>query len=491
MFKDLFGDRNKADKTANQGVDDDVIAGIPMLDPLPGNFYTGVVVDSKDGYSFIGEVRQGYSLINTHGDVFCPMVLPVGARVQFDMLNPNPEKGENRFRTESATVLDEQLVTQTGTISTAMALSRLSQARTAYHNAAKLVDAELVEKAAGNKPFEAMLYRAGAEYHDGAAPIAEIAANFLAGQYAGLGTMGATFGINPEEFDQAAEDREVESAIRFYSEQGMDGQVKSIRQQYDQFKGVRKIFTMMHQRGILSMQSVIPMTNLPDLLVAAPVWFIDAKTDDLPDNSQANDPHPDAAVKFFCTLGKTQRFANLYQMYNRRTRPINTFSGRDLMPPAIGAILQEARKVFDFVVIATPYHDIASTEWNDPNWQRLLDPFLFGFSKDLPFMFLLGRWSGTGLFPLVCDMVADTMAHVALNTKTLQKFSSNAYWFDVSQKQYEDSCLHNIGTELVDSLDSHPLVRFAIAMTKAFEEGHLFAFLRGENPPVELASNKG
>ena len=103
---------------------------------------------------------------------------------------------------------------------------------------------------------------------------------------------------------------------------------------------------------------------------------------------------------------------------------------------------------------------------------------MFGFVKDLPFMFLLGRWSGTGLFPLLCDMIADTIDHLRLNHKKLKNFPSGAFWYKgLDSYQEEDGILlggsNNHGGNNV-------LVPFALEVIKAFEEGRLFEFLRGE-----------
>ena len=43
-------------------------------------------------------------------------------------------------------------------------------------------------------------------------------------------------------------------------------------------------------------------------------------------------------------------------------------------------------------------------------------------------MFFLGRWSGTGLFPLVVDMIADTMDHIRKNKDLLINIKGAGYW---------------------------------------------------------------
>jgi len=93
-------------------------------------------------------------------------------------------------------------------------------------------------------------------------------------------------------------------------------------------------------------------------------------------------------------------------------------------------------------------------------------------------MFVLGRWSGTGLFPLFCDMVADTMDHIETNRDSLKGFT-NPYW-------YKGGSFGGKGPNWPGSIDSGYVYGFSEKLTKAYEEGWLFNFLRGESR-AELA----
>mgnify|MGYP001606539825 FL=1 len=88
-------------------------------------------------------------------------------------------------------------------------------------------------------------------------------------------------------------------------------------------------------------------------------------------------------------------------------------------------------------------------------------------------MFFLGRWSDSGLFPLVAEMVADTMEHLRINTRKLEGFGA-AYWYF----QNVNSTNH-----LIDR-NPYNLIVFAQATIKAFEEGRLFQFLREEETGI-------
>lgn len=65
------------------------------------------------------------------------------------------------------------------------------------------------------------------------------------------------------------------------------------------------------------------------------------------------------------------------------------------MPLPIVELIRQVRNLFDYLVIATPYHDIASKEWGEMRWVRNVDPLRFGFLRQVPeLMFFLERWSG-------------------------------------------------------------------------------------------------
>lgn len=61
------------------------------------------------------------------------------------------------------------------------------------------------------------------------------------------------------------------------------------------------------------------------------------------------------------------------------------------MPLPIVELVGKVKDFFDYLVIATPYHDLASEQWRDTSWKRSIDPFLFGFLKQRPeLMFFSG-----------------------------------------------------------------------------------------------------
>lgn len=436
---------------------------------LIGQFYTGEVVSVHDGYCYIGKVKRGYETINTNGDVFCPgNKLALGAKVKFIELNTDPRR-PGKHRTEQADVLNDELAVVSSVEQKALALMNLTQPTDSpYHRMAKEIDAGDVEQAAKNLPFKEMLatfVRLTRNLDDSA----EVADEFLRSTFPSLGGFDVSFSVDGDA-DEAAEEAKIQSAISGYKEAGMFGQVTSLTNEWNRFKGARKVFELMKRNGTLRPDMIIPIKYLPEMLVACPVWYMDGKVK-LTDQRSEGLPGVDWATDYFCKEVGTRNFASLYQIYNLRNRPFGAFSGRDIIPPALLQIMQSGRQVFDHLVIATPYHDQASKEWVNPTWVRNIDPFLLGFMSGLPYIFVLGRWSGTGLFPLFLDMIADTINHLRINKKMLANFSERVDW-------------HN-GTlifplRVCNSQSGKTLPQFAEGLIAAFDEGRLFEFLREE-----------
>jgi hypothetical protein len=203
---------------------------------------------------------------------------------------------------------------------------------------------------------------------------------------------------------------------------------------------------------------------LPELFVACPVWFVSGKG--VEDTSSDNDPRPGEEVKFFSDLVGTKNFAWLYQIYNRRTRTIESFKGKDIMPLHISKLIPKLKEKFDYLVIATPYHDIASKEWADPEWQRNIDPYLLGFKEGSDYIVVIDRWSGTGFLPLLNEMIADTMNHLKEHLNLLSNFKQNTYWYLGNNGEGSQGCL------------GHDLPKFGQKIVEKFEQGTLFDFLK-------------
>jgi hypothetical protein len=217
--------------------------------------------------------------------------------------------------------------------------------------------------------------------------------------------------------------------------------------------------------------------------MAAPVWFIEPKV--MPKEKSVGSQS--SIVRYFCDLAATDRFAHLFQIYNHSPRYFKEFTGRDVIPLPIIEFVGKVRNSFDYLVIATPYHDLAAEQWRDSRWIRNIDPFLFGFLKQVPeLMFFLGRWSGTGLFPLIGDMIADTIEHIKKNKRYLGGFESKTSWYGrgvgklFSISEVEGIIIKfSLPPPIV--LFPHPLLVFTDKLLEHFEQGNLFSWLRDEN----------
>ena len=141
-------------------------------------------------------------------------------------------------------------------------------------------------------------------------------------------------------------------------------------------------------------------------------------------------------------------------------------------PADVARVIREARTVFTHVVIMTPYHDVAGKDWQDETWLRSIDPYVVGFMEGVPYAFILGRFSDTGIFPLHSELVADTMAYLAANKGSLKNFNStehggvmhlHAYWAGRES--------HLLGDLLIERVDE---------LLAAFEAGKAFDWLRDE-----------
>jgi hypothetical protein len=187
------------------------------------------------------------------------------------------------------------------------------------------------------------------------------------------------------------------------------------------------------------------------------------------------------------------------------------------MPVPIMELVEKVKNFSDYLVIATPYHDMASQErrnWKrisaqgvGERWIRNIDPFLFGFLRQIPdMMFFLGRWSGTGMFPLIGDMIADTIQHMKNNKELLVNIRRDARWYREDDKNIDEwrEFARVVPCPLLKPIkeykprmgwfmpsnqeklerwkrENHTLVRFSNNIIKQFQRGRLFSWLRGED----------
>ncbi|MFH1621234.1 MAG: hypothetical protein ABIB04_04070 [Patescibacteria group bacterium] len=498
--------------------------------------FFGAVSEVKDGgaYGFIAETMDPYGqVLNTNGDIYvsrtdCDGTLESGLMLEFEVA-PDPRRS-GKFKAVQAKATRHLPV-----LAATQQELQVMGVRTSYHDHAKYVDPIQVRRAVANKPF-ADAINASLENTvllETERDVEGFILAYLRQKFPGIESVGVQ--INMETAGNDQERAMIEQQIRELEEIDMGIQAASLTNMYELYVATCEMLRECRSRGIpapgmqmtMGMMSllvgcfdiadlrakgdagtmadikaraelsiatirylrdndilrpgcVIPIGNLPDILMAAPVWYVASKEEIPTQYWNMGDPLPDKAVQYFCqTLGANQTWANLFQIWNRRTRTLARYEG-DQIPPHIRRAIKLAREWFDFVVIATPYHDAAGREWEDPNWQRQIDPFLYGFKKGLPFVYFLGRWSDSGIFPLMPEMIADTIEYLRANTERLSGFPDRPYWYfadpdNLHRGVHNDSYLLENSTAVLKAL--------AKGMINAFEEERLFDFIRGDESP--------
>jgi hypothetical protein len=193
----------------------------------------------------------------------------------------------------------------------------------------------------------------------------------------------------------------------------------------------------------------------------------------------------------------SEAFAALFQIYNGFPRGFSSFTGADPMPLELARLSAGIKHHLDFLVIATPYHEQAGSPGQtvrpwvsmtvpDPALRRVIhyDPFLFGFTREVPEqMFFLGRWSGTGFFPLIADMIADTLIHLRNSRHLLDgPWKQQFKWYRPPLPDQAEEAWRGTRTALpAPAIPAPDLEHFPNQLFGHFKEGTLFDWLRGEH----------
>lgn len=475
--------------------------------------------------------------LGTKKDIFihqdaCGTELRDGLFLTFEV-EADMVRGDGYFRAKDAQeVVDVELLPDDGEVLPGFRLVTTTYGgltvmhRHPAHLRMKDVPEDMVAIAAANKPLNGVPADGEETMMVAVDEVQLLAAlaDYLMRQFPGLHSIGITFAVTG--YFEAEQDRLVADAISGCRDLGMDAQAVSTEEEYLRFKATRrmiawileqgwlqpgtritpsvltsmvklveslpsstakdeivttlqKLFGFMGSHGLIRSNTVVPIRYLPDLFCAAPVWFFaldQFKSEDARNNldrAKIADPRLSRAGKDVCEIfPDNERWADAFLMFNRRTRPLQVFKG-DIIPPTILRLIAEARAVFDHVVIMAPYLDVAGEDWNDLAWIRSIDPYVVGLKKGCPAFFILARFSDTGVFPLLLELVADTMSFLAANKKKLEGFNvvNNPYWYP--------GCKDQLGTHLIGRVDE---------MQRAFNAGHLFDWIRKEwSPETALA----
>jgi hypothetical protein len=278
------------------------------------------------------------------------------------------------------------------------ALEELSRPAAGVHARAKRVPPEMIAQALNNEPFEdypRAIYACRRVCDQGGGARNRFNQSYRQAAEEFLRRTFHSLTFIPEisfDIDNVSEENERKALhktqVKFEHEARLRGQVSSLEETYCGLRALRTVFGIAAQKDSFNIETVVPSRYLPELLMAAPVWFA---------TSKRGGSVSDFDTRYFCDLGASDQFAYLFQLYNRELRNFEQFQGRDVMPLPILQLVSQVRQFFDYLVIATLYHDLASREWlegPDERWTRNIDPFLFGFLRQIPdlmFFWSVGR----------------------------------------------------------------------------------------------------
>ncbi len=450
-------------------------------------------VPGGDGYGFINinsVIKEDGSSHNlpTSDNIFihqgeCAPPIKVGIRVLFS-ITEDQKRGAGKFRAISAVeFVEAELLPASGAVIPGLeapavrdnlqAAVGFSRQRIPLHANVKQVPEATVNKVEENAPM--------ANIRPGGQPTPEQQRELLAAFLLLAFPMMSHFGANFDAMnaDDAALDELVQQSKDDMRTLGMTEQIPVLEKQAVDFKNVRDALRMIFEEGLVRTDTIIPIHNLPDLFMAVPVWYYWVEPSghsEIDGQWRSNDPKPHEVTHWFCNLFPNSNWVDTFQMFNRRMRTLKMFIG-DIIPPHVSRRMRKAVTLFDYVVIMTPYHDVAGKDWQDLNWIRMIDPYVIGFKKGVPYFFVLGRFSDTGLFPLLHEMVGDTVEFLKANKEKLHGFNNadSPYWLQPGSPL--EHCFYSRGGI---KLGDH-LVKHTDRLLQAFSAGNLFDWLRGES----------
>lgn len=443
-----------------------------------------VSIPGNDGYAFIGIGTVTKDDGTNHGlqtreDIFlhkdnCGSPLKVGMQITFDIL-PDKKRGGDTWCAIGATectraeLIPDNESPIPGLVPTASNATHLCMnRRIPAHINMKKVPAEVVDKVVANQPMPDMPRTSELPAdEEGRKALVE---EFLARLFPNMGEFGTDYRVietSDEELDRIVSETE-----GTYSQMGMSLEIEVLRHEIQRFKQMRGALALMLKDNLIRPDAVIPIKYLPDLFMAVPVWYHWVADQELVERDwNIDDPKVNETIRYFCDLFPNQVWRHTFQLFNRRTRTLKQYQG-EIIPPAVARRMKEAIDLFDYVVIATPYHDQAGKDWQDINWLRAIDPYVLGFKKGVPFFFVLARFSDSGTFPLFNELVADTIDFLKTNKQKLSGFnmiSSPNWYLGKGPNDYVSGS--TFGTTLIHHVDT---------LLGRFENHTLFEWLRGE-----------
>lgn len=259
---------------------------------------------------------------------------------------------------------------------------------------------------------------------------------------------------------------------------------------------LQRIIKLMEENDILSPNSIMPVEYLVDLFLAAPVFYLllnerDAVSNTTPREYAQLNSAIYRPLRYFCDLIPTQAWRDLFLMFNKGRRGLSEYQG-EMLPANLVRIIGSASSVFDHIVMMAPHPNKTGGMLNDPNWVPGVDPYVVGFVEGLPFLFVLGRVSGSSVLALHNELAADTVEFLRNNGRKLIGYNHHTmrgqmtgevrWYFGPSQTAEEQIRIEmdrTIGGVSYDA--SHHgdyLIRRVDQLLEALEAGRLFDLLR-------------
>lgn len=334
-----------------------------------------VSVPGADGFAFIGigsVTREDGSPhgFNTVEDIFlhrdnCAAELKVGMEVLFDAI-PDRKRGQGQVAycaVGAVEYMEAELFPQNEqpipgfSIMMPFVREKAELAlceRLPVHAGMKLVPCETVSQVVANAPMPLIPRINDVPADEGAKH--ELVQWFLSTLFPSMACFAADYRVL--DYTDTELDYEVEETAENYRLMGLEQQIEVMRSEVNRFKEARSALALILEENLVRRDTIIPISYLPDLFMAVPVWYfwVDQETqNDAALDWENPDPKPHAAVQHFCELFPNQQWCNTFQLFNRRVRTLKQYKG-EIIPPPVARRMRKAVELFDYVVIATPYH---------------------------------------------------------------------------------------------------------------------------------------
>lgn len=273
----------------------------------------------------------------------------------------------------------------------------------------------------------------------------------------------------------------LDPVLKAHQELGIVRKVAALKEQHRTFIKTRRAFAGLCEEELMKPDTFIQMEYLPDIFMAVPVWYFFGNTSFTPERRGGIQLHPH--LMYFCDLVRGQRWADTFLIFNYGVRSFEEYDG-DNIPPRTLQRLRHFSNIFDYLVMMTPYLDQAGQYWDALEALPQRDPYVIGFIKGFSYMFVVDRFSDSGIFPALCEMVANTIDFLGKNQKKLagfDKLSWGSPWFATSA-QGQGRAVNIADKPMGQHLQNH--TKRLLTVFNEDSEQNLFDWLKGRPAPA-------